>query len=71
MIDVLSLSNVDFPEDEFEDSGSQKDFAVSRFATFGVFQLVGRGVKTNQWCGTFPASQVVFVLTCIRELIVR
>ena len=55
MVDSLSLSNFDFPEDEFEDLGSSKKFAMSRFATFGVFQLVGNGVKTNQWCGKFSS----------------
>ena len=55
MVGSLSLSNFDFPEDEFEDSGSLKEFAVSKYATLGVFQLVGNGVKTNQWCGKFSS----------------
>ena len=55
MVDALSLSNVDFPEDEFDDSGSLKEFAISQYATFGPFQLVGNGVKTNEWCGTFSS----------------
>jgi hypothetical protein len=55
MVDALSLSNIDFPEDEFEDSGSPKEFAMSKYATFGVFQLVGNGVKTNEWCGKFSS----------------
>ncbi|MDH5374331.1 MAG: hypothetical protein OEY40_02535 [Candidatus Bathyarchaeota archaeon] len=54
MVESLSLSNFDFP-DEFEDSGSLKEFAMSKYATFGVFQLVGNGVKTNEWCGKFSS----------------
>jgi len=55
MVDSLSLSNIDFPEDEFENSGSSKKFAMKKYATFGVFQLVGNGVKTNEWCGKFSS----------------
>jgi len=33
MVDSLSLSNIDFPEDEFEDLGSSKEFAMSKYAT--------------------------------------
>jgi len=55
MVDSLSLSNIDFPEDEFEDSGSLKEFAMSKYATLGVLQLVGNGVKTNEWCGKFSS----------------
>lgn len=55
MVESSSLSNIDFPEDEFEDSGSLKEFAMSAYATLGVFQLVGNGVKTNEWCGKFSS----------------
>jgi hypothetical protein len=62
MVNELSLSNFDFPEDEFEDLGSPKEFAMNRFATLGEFQLVGNGIKTNQWCGTFSSLR-----GCIRS----
>jgi hypothetical protein len=55
MVESLSLSNIDFPEDEVEDSGSPKEFVVRKYATFGVFQLVGNGVQTNRWCGKFSS----------------
>ncbi len=55
MVKSLSLSNVDFPDDEFEDSGSLKELGMKEYATFGVFQLVGNGVKTNRWCGKFSS----------------
>jgi hypothetical protein len=55
MVNSLSLSNIDFPEDEFDDAGSLKEFAMGKYATFGVFQLVGNGVKTNDWCGKFSS----------------
>jgi len=55
MVESSSLSNIDFPEDEFEDSGSPKESAISKFATFGIFQLVGNGVKTNESCGKFSS----------------
>jgi len=55
MVEFSSLSNIDFPEDEFEDAGSSKEFAMSKYATLGVFQLVGNGVETNGWCGKFSS----------------
>jgi hypothetical protein len=55
MVESSSLSNIDFPEDEFEDSGFPKESAISKFATFGAFQLVGNGVKTNESCGKFSS----------------
>ena len=55
MVDSLSLSNVDFPEGEFEDSCSLKEVTGTKYATFGVFQLVGNGVQTNLLCGKFSS----------------
>lgn len=55
MVDSLSLSNVDFPEDDFDDAGTLKEFAMSQYATLGPFQLVGNGVRTNALCGTFSS----------------
>ena len=55
MAKSLSLSNFVSPEDEFESSGSPRDPTERKYATFGVFQLVGNGVQTNRWCGTFSS----------------
>lgn len=55
MVEFSSLSNVDSLEDEFEDLVYAKEFAISKYATFWVFQLVGNGVKTNDWCGKFSS----------------
>lgn len=54
MSERLSLSNVDTAQDEdFDEIKTDDPHASSEWGTFGNYQLVGNGTKTNENCGRF------------------
>jgi hypothetical protein len=54
MSERLSLSNVDVAQDEdFDEIEIDDSHTSSGWGTFGSYQLVGGGTKTNENCGRF------------------
>lgn len=53
MVDSLSLSNVDFPDDEEFDDDTHQSFINSSYGVCGSNQLVGHGSVTSENCGTY------------------